>query len=277
MEANKEKLLQADNTPLRMEPLRTLLGEQMQFEVWENILRGEIALPQEGIEEGTRLWYNFISQQTLRDFVLDWTPEEYFESWKKMKEDKASAPGVNNCHLKCIDPLSDAGYIISTMALLPFNTGYSPMLWRVGIDSMIPKKQHDLRPEKLRLILLMDARFNHNNKLIGKKILEYGEKHNLLAEEQYGSRKERSANQHALNKKIILDTVRQYRIPTIYCANDARSCYDRILLMVAYLTLRIFGVPKEAARCSVNTLCLMRRYIRTIFGISEGYYGGKNG
>jgi hypothetical protein len=47
------------------------------------------------------------------------------------------------------------------------------------------KKMADLRPEKLRQILLMDARFNHNNKLIGKKMMEYGETHGLLAQEQY--------------------------------------------------------------------------------------------
>lgn len=34
----------------------------------------------------------------------------------------------------------------------------------------------------------MDARFNHNNKLIGKKeIMEYGERKGLLAREQFGS------------------------------------------------------------------------------------------
>ena len=35
----------------------------------------------------------------------------------------------------------------------------------------------------------MDARFNHGNKLIGKKMMEYVEKHGLLADEQFGSRK----------------------------------------------------------------------------------------
>lgn len=44
--------------------------------------------------------------------------------------------------------------------------------------------------------------------------------------------------------------------------------------MVAYLTLRIFGVPKEAARCSVDTICRMKHYVRTIFGDSKEYYGG---
>mmetsp|Transcript_8494 Transcript_8494/g.16012 ORF Transcript_8494/g.16012 Transcript_8494/m.16012 type:complete len:1891 (+) Transcript_8494:4302-9974(+) len=273
--ANKKRLLQSYNTPFRQEPLQTIVGEQMDFTKWEKILRGEIELPEEGIEEGTKLWYNLISSNKLESFKLDWTPVEYFESWKKMKEEKASAPGIHNGHLKCIDPYSSAAQVISDMALLPLQTGYTPLCWRIGIDSMIPKKANDLRPEKLRLILLMDARFNHNNKLIGKKILEFGEKHGLVAEEQYGSRKNRSSAQHALNKRLILDKLRQYKIPAVYCANDARSCYDRILLMVAYMTLRMFGLKKEAARCSINTLCVMRHYIRTVFGISEQYYGGE--
>jgi len=273
-EANKAKLLQAYNTPLRMEPLQSLLGEQMEYEKWEEILRGNVSLPEEGIEEGTRLWYEYISSQQLRDFIITWTPEEYFESWKKMKEDKSSAPGIHMGHLKCIDPCSPAGYVVSMLALLPLQTGYAPTRWRTGIDSMILKKTSDMRPEKLRLILLMDARFNHNNKLIGKMILEYGEKYKILAEEQYGSRKNKSSIQHVFNKRCILDHIRQFRKKAIYCANDARSCYDRILLIVAYLTLRIHGIPREAAQCSVDTICRMKHYIRTVYGDSNTFYGG---
>ena len=62
IKANKKKLLQADNTPLRQEPLQSLLGEQGDFKTWEKILKGNIKLPPEGIEEGTRMWFEFISQ-----------------------------------------------------------------------------------------------------------------------------------------------------------------------------------------------------------------------
>ena len=58
--ANIEKRQQARHTPCRMEPLSTLLGEQMEFDKWEDILKGSITLPREGIEEGTRLWYDMI-------------------------------------------------------------------------------------------------------------------------------------------------------------------------------------------------------------------------
>ena len=72
--------------------------------------------------------------------------------------------------------------------------------------------------------------------------MEFGERNNLLAKEQYGSRKGKSAIQHALNKRLVLDNIRLNKIPAIYCANDAKSCYDRILLMVAYLTMRQMNI-----------------------------------
>ena len=128
---------------------------------------------------------------------------------------------------------------------------------------MIPKKESEWRPGKLRLILLMDARFNHNNKLIGKKIMEYGERKGLLAPEQYGSRKEKSAIEHAINKRLTLDITRQAKMNVIYIVNDATSCYDRILLMVAYLTMQNYGIPQHAAQSSIETIFEMEYYIRT--------------
>jgi hypothetical protein len=165
---------------------------------------------------------------------------------------------------------------MSQLALIPLITGYSPKTWRTGIDSMIPKKTLDLRPEKLRLILLMDARFNHNNKLIGKKMMEYGEKYNLLAPEQFGSRKHKSAIEHATNKRFTLDIVRQSRQTAIYIANDAKSCYDRIILMVAYLTMRNFGIPETVAKSTIDSILRMKHFVRTKYGDSSTHYGGED-
>ena len=104
--------------------------------------------------------------------------------------------------------------------------------------------------------------------------MEYGEKKGLMAEEQYGSRKAKSAILHALNKRLSTDYIRQYKIPAVYCANDAKACYDRILHLVAYLTMRMFGIPKEAAICSIVGLMEMEHHIRTVYGDSDEYYGG---
>ena len=93
-----------------------------------------------------------------------------------MSETKSSMPGIHAAHIKCIDPKTEAADVFPWMALIPLLTGYALEKWKKGIDSMIPKKKDEWRPDKLRLILLMDARFNHNNKFIGRKMMEQGEK-----------------------------------------------------------------------------------------------------
>ena len=51
---NVEKLLHADNTPLRQEPFRSWFGEEGDFETWDKIVDGEIGLPMNyEAEEGT--------------------------------------------------------------------------------------------------------------------------------------------------------------------------------------------------------------------------------
>ena len=278
IKANTEKRQQANNTPLRQEPLQSLLGEQMDFEAWDRVLRGLITLPEEGVEEGTRLWYDYITKDNdIEPIDITWTTEEYFDSWSKMPETKSCLPGIHTVHLKCIDPKSKSADVMSKLALIPLITGYTPKSWKTGIDSMIPKKvEGEHRPEKLRLILLMCARFNHNNKLIGKKMMEYGERNGTLAEEQYGSRKAKSAIEHALNKRLIIDVARQNKKECVYIANDAKSCYDRILMMVAYFAMVKNGIHPLVAKSCIAGILDMEMKIRTTHGDSDVTYGGKN-
>jgi len=56
-------------------------------------LRGEIQLPLDEVEEGTRLWYEYIQKEHIEEMEIDWTPQENFGGWKLMKEDTGSAPG----------------------------------------------------------------------------------------------------------------------------------------------------------------------------------------
>lgn len=106
-------------------------------------------------------------------------------------------------------------------------------------------------------------------------MMEYGETHGLLAPEQFGSRKSKSAIEHATNKRLVMDSIRQTGTKAIYIANDAKSCYDRILLITAYLTMRQFGVPALAAQSTIATLLQMKHYMRTRYGDSDKYYGGE--
>ena len=89
---------------------------------------------------------------------------------------------------------------------------------------MLEKKAGVYDVEKVRIILLYDAEFNFLNKLMGKQLTAYGEANNLIAEEQYGSRKHKTAIDQALNKRIIFDLWKCQQKTASLCSNDARQC-----------------------------------------------------
>lgn len=248
-----------------------IVGERMEYDTWEKLLKSEIEIP-EDLEEGTKLWFKAMQEPDDEAPEIEWTTKEYFVGWKKMSEDKSSLPGIQAAHIKCVNYKTKAAEVISKMALIPLISAYAPKAWKKGTDSMIPKKANEWRPSKLCLILLMESRFNQNNKIIGRKMMEYGEKKGFLVREQFGSRRDKSAIEHAFNKRLTIDIARQSKTPAVYIANDAKSCYDRILLMVAHLTMRKMPIPETAVVSSIDTIVTMIRTIKTVYGESEGTY-----
>ena len=186
-----------------------------------------------------------------------------------MKENTTSAPGPSFSHYKAAEKNRDASVVHSLLAIAPLLLGFAPTALCKAVASMIPKKKDDLRPAKLRLITLLHAFFNHNNKWVGREMMKYGEKHNILAKEQ-----KKSAGQHALNKRLILDFIRLQKLSALIIANDARSCYDRIIIMVSFITMLTYGIMKETAQCLLSCLIIMEYSIRTVYGDSEFTYGG---
>ena len=49
-----------------------------------------------------------------------------------------------------------------------------------------------------------DMRFNHNNKVIGKKIVDFRERKKILADRHYRIRQKKSAIDNLINKLLIL-------------------------------------------------------------------------
>ena len=278
-EANEQKLQQCNNTPLREEPLCSFFNEKhLDFKNWEKALNPEADIPT-NIERGTNLWIKEMQREdnTIPPTDIKMDADTYLKSWTKMKESTSSHIGIHFGHLKAMHPnlTPHAAYLHATMARIPMRTGYTPKRWKACTNTMLKKKANDMRPEKLRLVTLMEACFNHNNKMIGKTMMAAGEQHGFLAPEQYGSRKHKSAGTHALNKVLTLDISRQTKTPMVVTANDARSCYDRIILMATYLAMIKFGITRESAQSMITAIAELEHYIRTGKGDSHKSYGGK--
>jgi len=82
----------------------------------------------------------------------------------------------------------------------------------------------------------------------------HAEDHRQMAPEQYGSQKEKLAAMQCLNKRLLYNYACCNHIPMALCSNDAKGCYNRIVLIVAALCLCHLGADKEAIQSMLSTL-----------------------
>ena len=125
-------------------------------------------------KQGTKLWIRKIQSMKTEATPTNWIPDEYTEGWRNMKENMISAPGTSFSHYKAAEKDSTASVVHSSLAIAPLLLGFAPTAWCKAVASMIPKKKKDLRPAKLRLITLMHALFNQNNKWVWREMMKYG-------------------------------------------------------------------------------------------------------
>jgi len=154
------------------------------------------------------------------------------------------------------------------LADIPLQTGFSLAHWRKGLNVMLEKVSGNVNMEKLHIILLFEADFNYNNKWLGRVIMFNAESTGMMANEQYGSCKHKSAIVQCLNKTFFYDLVRFQQQPAALCSNDAKSCYDRIVLLVAALCMCCLSANKKSVFSMILTLQQMDHHIRTTYGDS---------
>ncbi len=202
------------------------------------------------------------------------TEAEYITGWVRAKEKTASSPsGIHFGHyIAGVEEIVIAK-INRLMATIPMMTGISPIWWRTTLNVMLEKLAGNCSVEKLRIIMLFEADLNNNNKWLGRALMANAEKHKALAPEQYGSRKGKAAGIQCLNKRLFYDYIRGRRIPAALCSNDAKSCYDRIVLIIAALCLCRLGAPIKATASMITTLAQLRHHVRSAFGSSTQSQG----
>ena len=159
------------------------------------------------------------------------------------------------------------------MAEIPFRTGFSPTRWKQATNVMILKKAGLFDIEKLRTLCLFQSDYNHNNKFLGKHLMDHSVKNDYIAKEQYSVTGKKSIS-HALNKTLLFDITRYQKASMCLTSCDLKSCYDRIVHIPAMLASLSMGAPKEALISFFSTLQDVQYYTKTIYGVSEKTFGG---
>ena len=269
----------ASNAPICQGALFGLLGYGANSETAIEILEGRFT-PPEGtdgptlllLDEIARIW----SEMEGGNVNIVVTKDDFQYFWKRMNERTASSYSkLHIGHYKSAAYSEELSQIHALKLSLISQTGSAPERWARGLSVMLEKIAGVALVTKLRAILLMEADFNYHNKLIfGKRMLDLARNHDLVPEEIY-SEKGKTAEDAILHQVLAYDIARQKRAPFIVASVDAAQCYDRIAHAMAALTLRASKVPDSSVHCMLQPIRDMEFYIRTGFGESSGYVGGK--
>ena len=276
---NIKKYRQTEDTPCMTYPLCDALGYTGLTKTAEDILQGSYVYPAGLGQYQRELLQEFQRKENLTSPPPEsiMTTQDFIQGWKKMKEPTSSGKsGLHFGHLKACTFSPLLSNFEATLAHIPYTTGYVPNAWKQGVCCMIKKKSNVDRVTKLRTIVLTEADYNFCNKKLGREAIQHAELNSLIAPEQYGSRKGKSAIEHALNKRLSYDLIRQRRRPGALCSNDAKSCYDRIIHSIVSLAFQRLGLPKAPVQCMLKCIQHMKHYIRTSFGDSEEYFSSEH-
>ena len=94
----------------------------------------------------------------------------------------------------------------------------------------------------------------------------------LLNPGQYGSRPGKTALDPVFIEELQVEISRLSRRSHIKFANDASSCYDRIIPGMANLMSRKFGMHRKVCFVQGNTLQEIRYKLKTLLGVSDEDY-----
>jgi hypothetical protein len=277
MQENIRRFTQANNSPSLKQDQVELLGWTADTETASLILQGE-QTPTALDQAISRLAPFLKTPDGMTPISTNITRDEYNYYWTRCREyTSTGTSGLHFGHFLASSRDLEIGEIDRWVLETNFHHSFIPHRWKHGIDVMIPKKVGSLRASQLRTIVLMEPDFNFINKIFGRRLMRNAEKYGTVAPEQFGSRKNKSAIIHAVNKQLTVDILRQDHRIFILVLLDAKSCYDRISPPLASLCLQRQGAPQQCVALMFTTIQDMQHFIRTTYGDSDSpYYSDEN-
>ncbi len=150
--------------------------------------------------------------------------------------------------------------------------GYSYRRWQTIANTMLLKHPGSVKIHRTCVIHIYEADFNLILGLKWRMALYQAEESKQLHDRQYGSRPRRNAIDPVMIEEIQFEISRLSRRTFIQTNYDATACYDRIVLNMAMIASRRFGVAKSVTETNATTLERARFHIHTELGLSETSY-----
>jgi hypothetical protein len=125
---------------------------------------------------------------------------------------------------------------------------------------------------ELRVIHLIESDFNLMVGIENRRMMWEAEESRALGIEQNGSRKGQEAIQFVVEKQAKFSTSRMARTNIASLDNDAKSCFDRIVMLVASLCAQKHGMSARFCKLFLSTLEQVEYHVKTSLGVSEASY-----
>ena len=195
--------------------------------------------------------------------------QEFQKAWRAAKEKTTSSPhNAHFGHFKAIATDRKLSTTFSRLMSIPMIYGIVPTQYKKMTAIFLQKKHNVRRANKLRTIWLLDSFFSGSIRILAKRTTQRAEAYNMMAKEQFGSRKNHDAKQQATNMRLSLDLIKQIKSPTTIVAADLTSCYDRIGHSLAAMCLRKLGHQVGPLQCRFQTVQQLVVNVRTSLGDS---------
>lgn len=121
---------------------------------------------------------------------------------------------------------------------------------------------------------MVKADYNLATKILwARRPMPKAEKSKLLTDSNCGSRRNQSTQDTSTVKELHYDLSHLRLQDYTSMENDAKSCYDRMVVSLIMLTSRSFGISKGMCQAVGKTFQITRHYLSTRNGISEQSFG----
>lgn len=150
--------------------------------------------------------------------------------------------------------------------------GYILNRWKTIVTTMIFKESGNFKIHRLRIIHIYEADFNLLLAIKWRQLLHSADQREVLNPGLYGGRPGCEAQSLTFLEELKYDISYTTRRTLFNFDNDATSCYDRIIISLASMINRKYGLHRDVVLVHATTLQEARYHLRTPLGYSDKYY-----
>ena len=289
LERNHNHFGQAEGTPPTDPALQELL-EHGYSDYSDQILEGTADIENVPCPQLKRL-FQYLSNNNLPPISCKVTAEDLIAGYSNWNERTSTSyhSGLDLGHYKATTgkfesptkapdgtEIPTASYTIMDIQARLLNKavecGHVFQRWLKVTSAMLEKIPGTPLLHKLRVIHLFEADLNLLTGIWSRRLAWNAENHNAYNTEQWGSASGQRASDVALMKRFTYTYAELTRTDLGSFDNDAKSCFDRMIVALVVLRNRHLGLPKEAAIIRAKFLQLAQYHIKTRKGMSSDFY-----